>query len=155
MLEPPRDLPPRYDVKGGSPRSPTPPISVQEYQQYTQPTQTISNGSGVYKTLAGAAGGLWIMSMVAYWTAFQGKGITRDELRNEMKEYKDSIYKDISTTNKEIGELKGREEQTAQRLSKVEFQQITDGRDFSEFKAETKQSNKLVADWMEAQKVKK
>ncbi len=151
-LSPPKDLPPRYDIKGGSPRSPTPPISVQEYQQYTQP---VSNGTGVYKTLAGAAGGLWIMSMVAYWTAFQGKGITRDELRNEMKEYKDSIYKDISTTNTQIGELKGREEQTAQRLSKVEFQQITDGRDFTEFKTETKQSNKLVADWMENQKTKK
>ncbi len=153
-LSPPKDLPPRYDVKGGNPKSPTPPYSVQEYQQFTQPQPT-SNGSGVYKTLAGAAGGLWIMSMVAYWTAFQGKGITRDELRNEMKEYKDSIYKDISTTNTQIGELKGREEQTAQRLSKVEFQQITDGRDFTEFKTETKQSNKLVADWMENQKTKK
>ncbi len=151
-LSPPKDLPPRYDVKGGNPKSPTPPYSVQEYQHYSQP---VSNGTGIYKTLAGAAGGLWIMSMVAYWTAFQGKGITRDELRNEMKEYKDSISKDISTTNKDIGELKAKEDQTAQRLSKVEFQQITDGRDFTEFKTETKQSNKLVADWMEAQKAKK
>ncbi len=151
-LSPPRDLPPRYDIKGGSPRSPTPPISVQEYQQYTQP---VSNGSGFYKTVAGAFAGLWISSMLAWWTAFQGKGITRDELRNEMKEYKDSIYKDVATINTQIGELKGREEQTAQRISTVEFQQKTDGRDLTEFKTETKQSNKLVADWMEAQKAKK
>ncbi len=95
------------------------------------------------------------MAMLAWWTAFQGRGITRDELRNDMKEYKDSIRADLLSTNTQIGELKGKQDQIIARLSKVEFQQITDERDFTEFKTETKASNKLVADMLEAQKVKK
>ncbi len=113
------------------------------------------NGGSVWKTLAGAAGGLWIMSLLAWWSAFQGKGITRDELRNEMKEYKDSISKDIATTNTQLGELKGKQDAIIKDLGNVQYKQLTDERDFSEFKAEQKQSNKLVADWMEGQKTKK
>ncbi len=150
-LDPLRDLPPRYDVKGGSPRSPPGGIPVREVQEYTP----VVNESGVFKMLAGAAGGLWIMAMLAWWTAFQGRGITRDELRNEMKEYKDSISRDISGTNGAVGELKGKQEKILSDLSHVEFKLETDERDFTEFRAETKQNNKLVADWMEAQKVKK
>ncbi len=151
-LAPLTDLAPRYDVKGGNPKSPTPPYSVQEYQQYTQP---VSNGSGFYKTVAGAFAGLWISGMLAWWTAFQGKGITRDELRNEMKEYKDSVAKIASETDGKVGELRGKQEQLRSDLNNIQYKQMTDERDFVEFKTETKQSNKLVADWMEAQKVKK
>ncbi len=151
VMNPPGDLEPRYDVRGGSPKTPIPPISASEYQGYAVQT----HGNGIFKMLAGAAGGLWIMAMLAWWTAFQGKGITRDELRNEMKEYKDSIRADLLLTNTQIGELKGKQEQALQRLSKVEYQQITDERDFIEFKTETKNNNKLVADYLEAQKVKK
>ncbi len=105
--------------------------------------------------LAGAAGGLWIMTMLAWWTAFQGRGITRDELRNEIKEYKDSIAKDIATSNNQIGRLEGEVGKITTDLQGVQYRQLTDEQNFTEFKAEQKQSNKLVADWMEAQKVKK
>ncbi len=151
-IRPLKDLPPRYDVKGGSPKTPIGGIPQSEFQQYTVQA---GNGNGIFKMLAGAAGGLWIMAMLAWWTAFQGKGITRDELRNEMKEYKDSINQHSQQTDNQIGELKGRQEQALQRLSKVEYQQITDERDFTEFRTETKSTNKLVADMLEAQKVKK
>ncbi len=151
-LDPLKDLAPRYDVKGGNPKSPTPPYSVQEYQQYTQP---VMNGGSVWKTLAGAAGGLWIMSLLAWWSAFQGKGITRDELRNEMKEYKDSISKDIATTNTQLGELKGKQDAVIKDLGNVQYKQLTDERDFVEFKTDTKKTMGTVADWMEGQKIKK
>ncbi len=105
--------------------------------------------------LAGAAGGLWIMAMLAWWTAFQGRGITRDELRNEMKEYKDSIARDVSATNSEVGKLQGKQEKMEKDLSKVEYQQMTDERDFTEFKTETKSKMGTVADYLESQKTKK
>ena len=151
-LGPLRDLDVRRDVKGGSPRTPTPPISQAEYQQYSSPMDL---GNSVWKTLAGAAGGLWIMSLLAWWSAFQGKGITRDELRNEMKEYKDSIAKDMATSNTQIGEVKGQVGKMATDLQQVQYRQLTDEQNFTEFKTETKNNNKLVADWIEGQKVKK
>ncbi len=150
-IRPLKDLPPRYDVKGGSPRTPVPPISATEYQQYTVETHP----NGIFKMLAGAAGGLWIMAMLAWWTAFQGRGITRDELRNEMKEYKDSIARDVSATNSEVGKLQGKQEKMEKDLSKVEYQQMTDERDFTEFKTETKSKMGTVADYLESQKTKK
>ncbi len=152
-LDPLKDLPAKYDPKGGSPRTPPRGIPASDYQEYVaaQPV----NGSGFYKTVAGAFAGLWISSMLAWWTAFQGKGITRDELRNEMKEYKDSVAKIASETDGKVGELRGKQEQLRSDLNNIQYKQMTDERDFVEFKTETKQSNKLVADWMEAQKVKK
>ncbi len=150
-LDPLRDLPPRYDVKGGSPRSPPGGIPVREVQEYTP----IVNESGVFKMLAGAAGGLWIMAMLAWWTAFQGRGITREELRNEMKEYKDTISKDMTTSTTSIGRLEGEVGKITTDLQGIQYRQLTDEQNFTEFKAEQKQSNKLMADWMEAQKVKK
>ncbi len=150
-LDPLRDLPPRYDVKGGSPRTPSGGIPVREVQEYTPQV----NETGVFKMLAGAAGGLWIMSMLAWWTAFQGRGITRDELRNEIKEYKDSVAKDMTISTGSIGRLEGEVGKITTDLQGVQYRQLTDEQNFTEFKAEQKQSNKLVADWMEAQKVKK
>ncbi len=146
-----KDLEPRYDVKGGSPRTPSGGIPVREVQEYTP----VVNESGVFKMLAGAAGGLWIMAMLAWWTAFQGRGITREELRNEMKEYKDTISKDMATSTNSIGRLEGEVGKITTDLQGIQYRQLTDEQNFTEFKAEQKQSNKLVADWMEAQKVKK
>ncbi len=105
--------------------------------------------------LAGGAGGLWIMTMLAWWTAFQGRGITRDELRNEMKEYKDSIMQHSATMDGQIGELRGKQDSIIKDLNNVQYKQLTDERDFVEFKTDTKKTMGTVADWMEAQKVKK
>ncbi len=150
-LPPFRDLEPWDDVKGGSPRTPSGGVPVREVQEYS----THVNETGVFKMLAGAAGGLWIMTMLAWWTAFQGRGITREELRNEMKEYKDTISKDIATSTNSIGRLEGEVGKITTDLQGIQYRQLTDEQNFTEFKAEQKQSNKLVADWMEAQKVKK
>ncbi len=152
-LDPLKDLTAKYDPKGGSPR-PSPPrgIPASEYQEYvSQPV----NGSGFYKTVAGAFAGLWISGMLAWWTAFQGKGITRDELRNEMKEYKDSVAKIASETDGKVGGLNGKQEQLRSDLNNIQYKQMTDERDFVEFKTDTKKTMGTVADWMEATKTKK
>ncbi len=150
-MTPLKDLPPRYDVKGGSPRTPSGGISVREVQEYSQPMQHDST----FKMLAGGAGGLWIMAMLAWWTAFQGRGITRDELRNEMKEYKDSIMQHSAVMDSQIGELRGKQDGIIKDLNNVQYKQLTDERDFTEFKTDTKKTMGTVADWMEGQKTKK
>ncbi len=147
-----RDLPPWGDVKGGSPRTPTAGIPVREYQEFVT---TNGYGNGVWKTLAGAAGGLWIMSILAWWTAFQSKGISQNELREFMRDYKQGIAEHVTAVDTQIGVIQGRQEKIQSDLSHVQYQQITDENNFAEFKAETKKSNELVAGYLEALKVKK
>ncbi len=150
-LQPPRDLSPRYDVKGGSPRTPPKGIPVSNYQEYAMPIY----GNGVWKTLAGAAGGLWIMSLLAWWTAFQTKGISQNELREFMLDYKQGIAEHVTSVDTQIGEIKGKQEKIQSDLSHVQYQQVTDENNFSEFKAKTEKTNDLVAGYLEQLKSKK
>ena len=157
-MRPLRDLEPRYDVKGGSPKTPIPPYSAAEYQQYSMQTE---GGNGVWKVLATGAFSLLLGFIVAWWTALQGKGVSQKEMQEYVKEYspyvlqKPAIEQHIVDSNNRIGEIKGRQEQVLTRLSKVEFQLTTDERDFAEFKSETKTKMGTVADYLEAQKTKK
>lgn len=151
MAQPLRDLEPRCDPRGGSPRTPIPPITQAEYQQYSVPV----NGSGVFKVIAAAEFTLLLGLIGMWWTALQNKGINQNELREFMRDYKQSISEHVTAVDTQIGELKGRQDQILSRLSKVEFQQVTDGRDFTEFKAKTEKRNDLVADYLESQKTKK
>ncbi len=153
-LSPLRDLEPRYDIKGGSPKTPIPPFSQSEYQAYTAPV----NGSSVNRLLLAATtgiSGLFIGALIAWFTALQNKGITRDELHVEMKEYRAEISQHTATTDNQIGEIRGKTEKLIGDLSKVQFQQSTDERDFTEFKTKTEKRNDLVADYLESQKTKK
>ncbi len=147
-----KDLPPGGDVKGGSPRSPTGGIPVRDYQEYVA---TNGYGNGVWKTLAGAAGGLWIMSILAWWTAFQSKGISQNELREFMRDYKQGIAEHVTAVDTQIGITQGKLEKIQSDLSHVQYQQVSDENNFSEFKAETRKSNELVAGYLEQLKVKK
>ncbi len=153
-LPPLRDLTSKYEVKGGSPRTPSGGVPVREYQEYV----TTNESGGAFRVLAmlaGAAGAGWMMTILAWWTAFQGKGVTRDEVRNEIREYKDSVAQHSSLVDGEIGELRGKQETIIKDLNHVQYQQSTDEVNFTDFKTETRQSNKLVSDMLEAQKAKK
>ncbi len=151
-LPPLRDLEARYDVKGGSPKTPIPPFSQAEYQQYAMPP---TEGNGVWKLAATAAISVLLGFIVAWWTALQNKGINQNELREFMRDYKQGIAEHVTAVDTQIGELKGKQEQIIQRLSKVEYQQATDERDFIDFKSEAKTKMGTVADYLESQKTKK
>ncbi len=117
------------------------------------------NGNGVWKALATGLAGLNIGLVIAWWNAFQGKGVSQNEMqsyvREYMKEYREGISQHATSTDTKLGELSGKQEQLNLRLSKSEIQQTTDERDFTEFKTETKATNKLIADLLEQQKTKK
>lgn len=158
-LKPLRDLEPRYDVRGGSPKTPVPPFSQAEYQQYSMPTT--EHGNGVWKVLATGAVSLLLGFVVAWWTALQGRGVTPNELHEYVKEYspwvlqKGAIEKQISEQTQQIGEIRGRQDGVLQRLSKVEFQLNTDERDFTKLESETKKNNEIVTGYLESLKSKK
>ncbi len=155
-LAPLKDLPPRYDIKGGSPKTPVPPFSQAEYQQYAMPQ---TEGNGVWKLAATAAVSVLVGMTIAWWSALQSKGVSQkdmqDYVREYMREYRESILQHATSSDTQIGTLRGTQEQMNLRLSKTELQQATDERDFSEFKSETKSKMGTVADYLESQKTKK
>ncbi len=156
-LDPPRDLPPRYDVRGGSPRTPTTGIPVRDYQDYVE----VNAGNGVWKTLAGAAGGLWIMSLLAWWTAFQGKGISRFELQEYVDKYspysqqKEVIAAHFANQDISLGELRGKSDKAYERLNKVENDTDKCEREILALSNEVKTKMDIVATMLEQQKAKK
>ncbi len=95
------------------------------------------------------------MSILAWWTAFQSKGISQNELREFMRDYKQGIAEHVTAVDTQIGEIRGKQEKIQSDLSHVQYQQVSDENNFSEFKAETRKSNELVAGYLEQLKVKK
>lgn len=146
-----RDLPPRRDPKGGSPRTPTTGIPVADYQAYS------TNGNGVWKALAAGAGGLWVMSMVALLGMWAKQGVTQQQLEDYVDKHspylmdKVAISQHQSIQDTELGRIAGRQERVIERLGVLE----------SDLKNQThevegiKHDIKLVSDYLEQEKVKK
>jgi hypothetical protein len=156
MAAPFRDLSPREDVKGGSPRTPSGGIPRQEYDQYVA---TNENGTGVWKAIAGGvasgAFGMIVGLFLAWYTAMQGKGVTQKELQ----EYEDKFSPYVQERSllaehnrfqdTQIGELRGVQQSNVERLNEFNTKFHDDERDFTEFKTATEKNNKYVADFIE------
>ena len=154
-LFPIRDLEVRNDVKGGSPRTPSGGVPVREYQDYV-----VANGygNGVWKTLAGAAGGLWIMSLVAWWTAFQQKGVTQKEMQDYDKEYslfaqqRDGLTQRNQIQDGQIGALQALQQANISRLNTYETKFHDDERDITELQNKVKQFGDFIDELRKAKK---
>lgn len=152
VTSPFRDLPPKGDPKGGSPRTPSGGVPVREYQEFTT-----ANGNGVWKTLAGAAGGLWIMALLAWWTAYSGKGVTQEKLEDYVDKHspylmdKGAIIQSQQAQDTQIGMLAGKQERMNERLGVVESDMKTESKDIEGMKHDIK----LVSDYLEQLKVKR
>ena len=112
-----RDLEPYGDVKGGSPRTPPGGIPVSEYQSYAMPV----NGNGVWKAIATGLGGLVVGLLVAWFTAFSGKGVTQKELQEYVDRWSQSkeaiIAAQQSNQDRDIGVLQGKQERILDRVN--------------------------------------
>src|SRR4029077_2305586 len=106
-MQPFRDLEPRYDPRGGSPKTPI-PIPVKNLEGYIE---TKNDNEGVWKVIACSAITALIGMTVAYFTALRGQGVSQ----KDMQEYVDKdIAHDrevIATQNQsrdeKIGSLNG------------------------------------------------
>ena len=153
-LGPPRDLEPRYDVKGGSPRTPSGGVPVREYQEYA-----VSNGNGnsVWKAIATGLGGLVVGLLVAWFSAFQKQGVTPDQLQSYVEKYyaqrQESTAQHLSALDTQLGVLQGKQEKEWDRITKNENEIDKCNLSMQALTTEVKTKMGTVADYLE--KVKK
>ncbi len=155
MAPPLRDLTPRGDVKGGSPRTPSAPIPVREYQEYVATNGNEAVNKLLLASCTGLAG-LFIGSMLAWWTALQGKGVTQKEMQDYIIQYFSTerrvIAEHTSQQDGYIGQLQGKQEKIVQDLAECKSAQKEHDRDITEIR----EKMKLAANYLEEQqKVKK
>jgi len=137
-LSPLRDLTPTYDAKGGNPRTPSGGIPVQEYQQFALPI----NGNGVWKAIATGMGGLVCGLLLAWFTAYQGKGITQKEVQDYVKEYDTTQLKYMIEHNSQqdlqIGNVQGIQQRNIERLNAHDVKFHDEDRDISDLQSKVK-----------------
>jgi hypothetical protein len=154
-LQPPRDLEPRYDVKGGSPRTPSGGVRVAEYQQYANPST--GDYHGFWRTVAVASWGLMGGLLLAWFTALQSKGVTHQELQDYEEKYspyiqqREIIAKDNRNQDTQIGALQAIQNHNVDKLNSYEGKFHDVERDVIDLQAKVK----LFADYVEAQRIPK
>jgi hypothetical protein len=122
-----KDLPPKHDPKGGSPKTPY-PMPVSEYYQYT-------NGGTIWRMATSMLAGLVIGLLVAWWTATQSKGVTEAQMERFVQDYspyakdKELLASHNSIQDQQIGELRGSEDKIMTRLSTLDFKVSSDEKD--------------------------
>ncbi len=135
------------DVKGGA-RTPS-GIPVREYEQYTD-----TNGNGVWKAIATGLGGLVCGLLLAWFTAFQGKGVNQKEMQEYVDKYSPVLPKELAGLAGQIGEVRAKNEESNRRLYKVESDVDKCDREIQTLTSDVKTKMGTVADMLE-QKVKK
>jgi len=144
-----RDLVPRKDPKGGSPRTPTTPIPLSAYQQY------VGNGNGngtVWKVWTALLSGMLVSMTVAYFTALRGQGVSQ----KDMQEYVDRAFAhdrelislQNSTQDEKIGSLMGHKDRLFDLINKINEKDSGYDRDIQD----QDRKIKLITDYMEAEK---
>ena len=144
------DIPPRKDPKAGSPRTPSGGIPVRAIQQYN------GNGNGtIWKVSTSLLAGLFVSMVVAYFTALQGKGISRDDMEKYVKDYsardKELLAIQQSNQDRQIGVLEGKTDRLSDLMKMFGEKHATYEAHFIELDGKFK----LLGDYMEAQKTPK
>ena len=146
------DLPPTKDIKGGSPRTPSAGIPVRAMQQYN------GNGNGngtIWKVSTSLLAGLFVSMVVAYFTALQGRGVSRTEMEDYVKGYaardKELLALQQSTQDRQIGVLEGKTDRLFDLTKMLGEKHIGYEAHFIEIDGKFK----LLGDYMEAQKTPK
>ena len=146
MAAPLRDLVPRGDVKGGSPRTPSGGIPVAEYQQYV-----MGNGNGVWRAIASGLAGMCLGLLAAWFTALQGKGVTQKDMQEYIIGYyateRRVIAEHTSQQDGYIGILQGKQEKLFDAVSEIKSNEKEHDRDIIEIKEKLK----LAANYLEEQ----
>ena len=150
------DLPPSKNPVGGSPRSPSSGIPVREYQEYSN-----GNGNGVWKAIATGLGGLVVGLLLAWFTAFQSKGVTTKELQEYVEKYspyaqqRDVIQQHFTNQDQAIGQLQGKQERLYERMNANEYKITECDRQITELHTDVKTKMDIVATFLEQQKAKR
>ena len=121
-----RDLVPRKDPKGGSPRTPSSGIPLRTVQQYSN-----GNGNGtIWKMATSILAGVNIGLVAAYFTALQSRGVNQREMQEYVDKFspysqdKALLAEHNSNQDKEIGILSGHKDRIFDRLQMIESKHI-------------------------------
>ena len=126
-----------------------------DYQAYTN-----GNGNGVWKAIATGLGGLVVGLLLAWFTAFSGKGVTTGELQQYVERYspyaqqKDVIAQHLQVLDTAIGELRGKQDRNYERLNKVENDNDKCNLSIKSLETEVRAKMGTVADYLEQRKAK-
>ncbi len=156
MASPPRDLEPRYDVKGGSPRTPSGGVRVAEYQDYIAPMN--GNHIALWKMLASGGWGVAAGVLLAYFNAVQSKGVTEKQMQDYDKDYslyaqaKEGIAIRNQTQDNQIGALQGIQKTNIDKLSQHDTKFHDDERDIEELKGKVKRFGDYIEESYKAKK---
>ena len=115
-MKPLRDLEPRCDPRGGSPKTPI-PIPVKDLQAYVETTGV--DDSGLWKAATTGACGLFIGMTAAWWTARDNRGVSQAEMASYVSLATAIIAKDNSNQDRAIGELIGKQDRTFEILKGI------------------------------------
>ncbi len=155
-LQPPRDLEPRYDVKGGSPRTPSGGVRVAEYQDYIAPMN--GNHIALWKMLASGGWGVAAGILIAYFTAMQSKGVTEKQMQDYDKDYslyaqaKEGIAIRNQTQDNQIGALQAIQNSNIAKLTLHDSKFHDDERDIEELKGKVKRFGDFIEETWKAKK---
>ncbi len=142
------DLEPTKDPKGGSPRTPTAGIPVREYQEFASP---VANHSAVWRVIAASGWSLLLGVLLAWFTAYQGKGITFKDLQEYEDKYSPYVqersllaeHNRLQDTN--IGALQGVQQRNVERLNEFAAKFHDNDHDITDLQAKVK----LFGDYVE------
>jgi len=150
-LPPPKDLEIRHDVKGGSPRTPSGGVKVAEYQEYVQTTNDVGYVNKLLLAATTGLAGLFCGAMLAWWTAFQGKGISQREMQDYVTNYytaeRRAVVEHTSVQDEKLGILSGKTDKMSENQSEMKVNQKETERDISEIR----EKMKLTANYLEEQ----
>lgn len=94
------DLPPLRDPKGGSPKTPFPPMSASQLVEQEHPTifhYPINGNGGIWRAIATGLGGLLVGMTIAWFTALQSRGVSEREMKEYVRENQADQEKHILT----------------------------------------------------------
>ena len=148
-----KDLPPRKDPKGGA-KTPSGGISLREYQQQTEAPFFQESQATIWKMAASGFASLFVGMSIAWFTAMQGKGISRAEVEQYMRDSspyardKDTLALHNANQDEQIGKLIGGDERISIRLNTIDIKISTNEKDIADMKSRLE----YLANYLEASK---
>lgn len=144
-----KDLTPKNDVKGGSPKTPS-PMPLSEYQQVVPR----HNGSMAGWIVATGIGGMLAGTLLAWFTALLSKGVTQKDLEDYVDKHspylgdKGILFEHNREHDEAIGVIKGKQERVIDRMTVMETIQTEQTRDLQDCKKEMG----IVADYIDGER---
>jgi hypothetical protein len=142
-----KDIDPRNDPKGGSPKTPFPIPAKQYYESVAHNPAHHSNGT-IWKVATSGFASLFVGMTVAWWTARDNKGVSQLDMVNYVTLATAIIAKDNYNQDRAIGELFGKQDRTNEQMKAFGEKHVGYENSITEINSKLK----YFSDWLEEQR---